>query len=242
MAQLAAPVQLIDRTTVEPITNPVAHLVTGDVTISTGGAPHVNITTLPTASTENTTDLIIQLTEEEIAEDYTILFRDPDRVWANIDIIVDLNFIDPNDPSLVVAVMVGFEGTPEEKNAEFSLVLRMANSLFTSVASKCSGLAALDEEAKGLIVNNLAAHFYAQQGRRPGVGQSVKSDQVGDGVGRTWTAPASIKGHGLQSTTFGQIALTLDVSGCLAAHEASAIKPRRKAQVKWLGKRGRHYR
>ena len=145
-------------------------------------------------------------------------------------------------PYNVVAGLVGFEGSDDDKATQFEIPLAMASSLMANVSSKCTGLAALDEDTRNLIQNNLAAHFYSQKGHTPGLGQLVKSDQVGDGVGRTWTAPTGVKGHGLQSTTFGQMALMLDVSGCLAAHEASAVKPRRKAQVKWLGKRGRHYR
>lgn len=89
--QLAVPVQLISSATrdpLNPIENPVQFLQTGDVQISTGGGDFVNIETLPTASDENNTDLIVQLSDAEKAEDYEIRFHDPDGVWVDFSISV----------------------------------------------------------------------------------------------------------------------------------------------------------
>ena len=91
MPTLAAPVQLISTATLDPqnpLENPEQFLQPGDVQISTGGAGFVDITTLPTASEENNTDLVVQLSDAERAEDYEIKFHDPDGVWVDIDISV----------------------------------------------------------------------------------------------------------------------------------------------------------
>lgn len=93
MQTLAVPVQLISSVTLDPfnpLQNPVQFLQQGDVQISTGGSAFVNIATLPTASDENNTDLIIQLSESEIADDYEIRFHDPDGVWVDFNISVTL--------------------------------------------------------------------------------------------------------------------------------------------------------
>jgi len=91
MPTLAAPVQLISRASPDPrnpIQDPVLLLQQGDVQISTGGSAFANIATLPTASAENNTDLIVQLSDAEEADDYEIKFHDPDGVWVDIDISV----------------------------------------------------------------------------------------------------------------------------------------------------------
>ena len=91
MPTLAAPVQLISRVSPDPrnpIINPALLLEEGDVQISTGGSPFVNIATLPTASGENDTDLIIQLSNDERTDDYKIKFHDLDGVWVDVDISV----------------------------------------------------------------------------------------------------------------------------------------------------------
>ena len=93
MQTLAVPVQLISSVTLnpdDPIENPEQFLQTGDVQISTGGSAFTNITTLPTASDENNTDLIVQLSESEIVDDYEIIFHDPDGVWVDFTISVTL--------------------------------------------------------------------------------------------------------------------------------------------------------
>ena len=93
MQVLAVPVQLISSSTLDPfnpIENPVQFLQQGDVQISTGGSPFVDIATLPTASVENNTDLIVQLSEAEVADDYEIRFHDPDGVWVDFNIVVTL--------------------------------------------------------------------------------------------------------------------------------------------------------
>ena len=117
MPTLAAPVQLISSTTLDPnnpIEAPEQFLQTGDVQISTGGSAFVNIATLPTASEENNTDLVIQLSDAEVAEDYEIRFHDPDGVW--VDINIDVTFPAPVEPPVEpltpdqVAEGVGFIG------------------------------------------------------------------------------------------------------------------------------------
>jgi len=93
MQALTVPVQLISSSAPDPnnpIENPVQFLQQGDVQISTGGGAFVEITTLPTASGENNTDLIIQLSDAEAADDYNIRFHDPDGVWVDFEVSVTL--------------------------------------------------------------------------------------------------------------------------------------------------------
>jgi len=99
MQTLAVPVQLISSATLDPrnpLENPEQFLQQGDVQISTGGSAFANIATLPTASPENNTDLIVQLSDAEIADDYEINFHDPDGVWVDFNVSVACpRLIDP---------------------------------------------------------------------------------------------------------------------------------------------------
>ena len=100
MPTLAVPVQLISSATLDPLNpleNPVQLIQQGDVQISTGGSAFANIATLPTASTENNVDLIVQLSDAEVADDYEIRFHDPDGVWVdfNIDVMLPAVVVDP---------------------------------------------------------------------------------------------------------------------------------------------------
>lgn len=114
--------------------------------------------------------------------------------------------------------------------------MAVAAALLAGVGAKCQALLAQSDDTLELIERYLAAHYYAIGPNGKQQGRLVKSDQVGEGVGRSWVAPTGTKGYGLQSTALGQTALQLDASGCLAAHDAKAVAPRRAGQLVWLGK------
>lgn len=122
-------------------------------------------------------------------------------------------------------------------SAMLAAPMLMACTLIDCIGAKCPGLLTLDTACLELIERNLAAHFFALGPNGGNQGRVMKSDMVGEGVGRTWVAPSSPKGYGLKSTSFGQAAMLLDTSGCIANHEEdTTAEVRRKAQFVWIGK------
>jgi hypothetical protein len=93
---------------------------------------------------------------------------------------------------------------------------------------------ALGAEVLGLVAAYLAAHHYSL-GDAGAISGRVTMDAVGDGVSRSYAAPRPTLGISLISTPYGQAALGMDTSGCLAAAMAEADKPKQAAHVYHLG-------
>tara|TARA_R110002020_G_scaffold376130_3_gene587298 strand:+ start:22696 stop:23130 length:435 start_codon:yes stop_codon:yes gene_type:complete len=77
-----------------------------------------------------------------------------------------------------------------------------------------------------LIETNLAAHFY-------------KIAEQGAAEEKTADASVTFRGESgmyLESTLFGQKAITLDVSGCLAKRNSMSKKGKQTISLDWLGK------
>jgi len=131
-------------------------------------------------------------------------------------------------PALVQEIVEVHGADQAAKDTNITPFITIANAVLTNAAAACTGLGNAGTATLELIERNLAAHYYAAspQGRTARV---IKTDAVGDGVSRTWSVPAPVAGHGFVSTTYGQAAMDLDPTGCLAR------MGRRRAVVAWLG-------
>jgi len=135
-----------------------------------------------------------------------------------------------------VAGIIPIPGDCDAQEATIQPYIAMACAVLDGVGSKCPAILTQSAATLELIERNLAAHYYAAMGGgQPGAGRVVKSDQVGDGVGRSWTAPAALKGYGIASSTFGRAALDIDCSGCLLDYDALRNAGKRKMQLVWIG-------
>ena len=118
----------------------------------------------------------------------------------------------------------GILGRNYDSAADTSLTpfIRTANALVTEVVSCASDRSVtLSTTILAEIECWLAAHFYGHSD------QFFAEKKTGD-------ASATFQGEtkmNLQSTQYGQTAITLDVSGCLAAISSGA-----RASVAWLGR------
>lgn len=101
-----------------------------------------------------------------------------------------------------------------------------ANSL-TDYVDSCDSDGDLSSATLELIERWLAAHYYAH------ADQLQKSKTTGD-------ASSSFQGEfgkGLESTQYGQAAMNLDTTGCLAKKNREMINGKVGISVTWLGKK-----
>lgn len=116
------------------------------------------------------------------------------------------------------------------KDANIQPWIDQASTILDNAIAQCSDLGNLDTTTLEMIERNMAAHYYANspQGK---TARLIKSDQVGDGVGRSWVTPTAKASAGFSwaSTTYGQAVLDLDYTGCLAR------LGKKKAKLFWIG-------
>jgi len=102
-----------------------------------------------------------------------------------------------------------------------------ANALVDWLNTTCDSLNALSASDLELIERWLSAHFYAHRDQL----YTEKSTGKSSGRFQGQTAMA------LSSTQYGQTAMALDITGCLARRSADANEGgRRRVGVQWLGK------
>ncbi len=105
---------------------------------------------------------------------------------------------------------------------DLSGVIATANALTTRVATCAAAKGEdLSDVELELVERWLAAHYYAVSNRPYKAKRTADSSATFDGA----------TGMGLNSTLYGQAALDMDASGCLAA-----ITSRANVGVVWLGK------
>lgn len=126
----------------------------------------------------------------------------------------------------VIAVLLSGKQYDGVNSPSLDAFIDTANSLVTQLNSECNSGGELDTARLELIERYLAAHFYAH------ADQQMQAKQTGD-------ASATFKGKtdlGLNGTDYGQTALLLDTTGCLANWNQQLKSGKKKIGVKWLGK------
>ena len=102
-----------------------------------------------------------------------------------------------------------------------TIPIRAANTLVDWINDKCDQDNVLTAAQLGEIETWLAAHFYAHRDPQYSSKATEKASATFQGA----------TGMGLESTVWGQTAMTLDPTGCLASRNKGG-----KAGVLWLGK------
>lgn len=102
--------------------------------------------------------------------------------------------------------------------------IRTANALVDWLDG-CDTAGDLSTTELELIEMWLAAHFYAVNDQRLAAESKGKS-------GATYQGKTDM---GLQATLYGQTALLLDTTGCLAKRNLESISGKRTASMSWLG-------
>lgn len=144
---------------------------------------------------------------------------------------------------LAVQTLVVVPGTDQAaKDEAIQPYIDMAWTYLDAQIAKCSALGALDASVLEMLERLLSAHFWAGSPAGASANQILKTDNVGDGVGRTWQTPNLPKGFGLATTGFGMRVLQMDTTGCIRTDENDANNQRRKAQIKHVGEyHGKEY-
>ena len=143
----------------------------------------------------------------------------------------------PRTTPELVLTLVTVAGTASEQETAITPFIEVASAIIDGRIAVCAGLGELDPVVLELIERQLAAHSWVTSPQGANQNRVLKTDNVGDGVGRTWVAamPNKSSGLGLRSTSYGNLALQLDTSGCLAAMEQETQAPLRKAKLHYLG-------
>ncbi len=125
-------------------------------------------------------------------------------------------------PRTTVELVQGILGGDWDGTTDLTPYINSATVVITRVAA-CAvsrGVAVTTEELE-IIERWLSAHFYGQSDK-PYIEKRTER-AMGKFAGET--------GMGFDSTLYGQTAMRIDPSGCLAA-----LNKRQRAQVNWLGK------
>jgi len=123
----------------------------------------------------------------------------------------------------VKAILVGHYDT--DGAPALTAFIATASSL-TDYVDTCDTLDELSTTTLELIERWLAAHFYAH------ADQLAKSKATGDAS----VSFQGMTGKGLDSTQYGQTAMNLDVTGCLAKKNKEMTEGKVKVGITWLGK------
>jgi len=99
-------------------------------------------------------------------------------------------------------------------------------SSLTDYVDTCDTLNELSTATLELIERWLAAHYYAH------ADQLAQSKSTGDAS----SSFQGVTGKGLESTQYGQTAINLDITGCLAKKNREMVEGKVKAGITWLGK------